>query len=662
MSAAQTEDPWTRWIELSDSSIRPEDVNNILSPVRDDLWVVTACVDRLLDTPDAQRALLDLGIVRTLGASERSQLVYNGDVDEEVAQLSAEDVANKEDALLKYWQASPDARLCHMRAVLLHRLDRLNTFVEMCIEFKPTDDELPTSEEDTNLGGEEWEDDPWASEADETSTTAEEAPKSLVGDHSSSDKAMPISLSLFLSEGLAHSASLLASLEQFPALKILFDRHADELWPHRLSILERIPEHAHPEDYRDILPSYNVNAERERRPADHPWRTDTDWTELSTIQSLLERNFPDLLIPTHTIDLAQKSEPLTSTALVEWYITTADRIMSVAGMIDIALELIQHGASQGLPSLAELGEDLSLLSRLIYDAPTGPLGPSVDDWTLRRWRAMEPLEVVQAYLAYSTPASIVSDIRTLVQPYLFVIESRAERAGKPDPELPTRLLYQYVLSAPLHLVAAIFDASKPIYPAAQRLLKSDEDLARLALSCLYGSPTLDAWPTMSRIFECMPAWNFAADVDDNGEAAETTATSLGAFVTPTVQRPRATPAELLLFFQPLDAPALSRALDILDVHLESGEILARWGVPAPLRWFLQSRSDEREQRTWAVRMSRRADNFGERVDTEDTWEWLLDDMLKLAGSGESGLRGAFGLLSRDEVIRIFFSGVISAGG
>ena len=92
---------------------------------------------------------------------------------------------------------------------------------------------------------------------------------------------------------------------------------------------------------------------------------------------------------------------------------------------------------------------------------------------------------------------------------------------------------------------------------------------------------------MSRIFECMPTWDsgLVANAGEDDEA-DTAITSLGTFVTsPTIQ-PRVTPSDPLLSLQPLHASPLSRASDVLDVHLESGEILSRRNVLAS--WFLQS--------------------------------------------------------------------------
>ncbi|KAK7694894.1 hypothetical protein QCA50_002082 [Cerrena zonata] len=152
-------------------------------------------------------------------------------------------------------------------------------------------------------------------------------------------------------------------------------------------------------------------------------------------------------------------------------------------------------------------------------------------------------------------------------------------------------------------------------------------MARLALACLYGSDSLNEWPTMSRIFECLPAWDTPED-DDEADEVDTTITSLGTFVTPSTSGPRTTPNDIYLFFKPLPTTSLSRMLDVLDVHLESGEIFARWSVASPLRWFLRSNSNIMEQRAWAQRMARRAGGTDDELSLQDDWEWLLDDMTK----------------------------------
>ncbi|KAI0652165.1 Sec39-domain-containing protein [Trametes meyenii] len=648
----------SQWVALSDDELSLDNIQHVLKPIRDDLWVSAACLDRILDDAVVQQSLLDLGLERTEAASIRAQSAASR-IAERLSE--GEDEQSKEDkelgpgpedqtrhaSLVSYFSDDvTDAQLCRMRMVLLERLDRLNSFVEICKEAPVADE----SEEDTI--DEEWEDDPWADTAGESSTATK----------CKSSGKPPIPLSTLLASDLVESACVLASQEHFIALRILVERHSSTLWPYRFDILGCIPEYSLASEYRDLLPPYDLSADAELRPPPKPWRKVPDFTEtLDCIQALDGSGVAlSIHLPSNPFAMHPQSESLNSSELSSWYFRRIDYVLSSTGMVDAALALIQHAASQGVPGLDEAGEDLTLIARLVYDAPQAVDG-AAEDWSLSRWRSMSPAEIVHAYLAHTTEERVARDVHRLVMPYLFVLESRAERAGKPDAALATRILHHYVLEAPLGIVAAIFEASKPTLPQSQRVIRDDEDMARLALACLYGSDCIDEWPTMSRIFECLPAWETPEEDTDEADEADTTIASLGAFVTPSTARPRATPSDLLIFFKPLPITSLSRALDVLDVHLESGEILARWSVPAPLRWFLQSNANIAEQRARANRMARRANASDDKLETQEDWEWLLEDMLKLSDSGESGSRSAFCLLSRDDIIRIFFSGLLSTG-
>ncbi|KAF9651849.1 Sec39-domain-containing protein [Thelephora ganbajun] len=619
------------WSTLADEGLTPESVRTHLDSITNDHWVAAACFDRLVSDIATQRTLIDIGLQRSASALTRACDIYSN---------TASTSQSNTNFLLDHFRREPlDAQVCHIRACLRKRLDRLNTYVELQKELVVKGFE--------NEGDDEWEDDPWADEEDSQQKGSPE------------DKSAILPLPEFLTDDLLVTALSLAAQEQFPALGVLVERYGKFLFPHRLVILESTPEHTSPSDYRQFLPTYDPSKDCEQQWTSNLSWSDTDWTDNPDVQSTLEQAGVKPLPSPECIPGAIKT-PLSSSALLRWYREQIDRIISRTGNVDTALVLTQHGASSGLFGLDEIGEDLSLLSRLVYDAPR-PLTED-EDHTLSGWSNMSPSEVIRSYLSHSTSATIVKSIQRLVVPYLFVLESRAERSGDPDPSLRNRLLYEYIVSAPLEIAAPIFEASKPILPAVERLIKDDEDLARIALALLYGSDSLDEWVTMSRIFECMPAWDsdYVADAGQEDEA-DTTIASLGAFVTPSTTQPRVTASDLLLFFQPLHASSLSRALDILDVHLESGEILSRWNVPAKLRWFLQSANDDNEQRSWARRMARRAGGTSDEPDSPEEYEWLLEDMIKLSNTGESGLRSAFGLIPKDEVASIFLSGLLNSG-
>ncbi|KAI4526350.1 hypothetical protein K525DRAFT_360047 [Schizophyllum commune Loenen D] len=639
----RTDTPAKRWTALADADLSADLIHELLDDISDDLWVATACADRVVDDTDVQRVLLDTGLTRTEGAAERVKgLLSRGDDEETPA---GEENA---EALAAYFREEPnDARLCAIRRTLLERQDRLQDYLDMCAEEPQEESE---SEEEAL---DDWEDDPWAAEQEAESSTS--GAKNI--DPPSSIPFLP--LSTFLLDDLEQSAVLLALHCRFNALRILNEWHAQYLWPYRFFILDAIPEHIQPSEYRHLLPSFSLSNEAETQPDTKTRRSTVDITEDPIVQSAADSVGSAPSSSTITTSAPLDLHPHSSAELAQWFRARVDKIMASTGMVDMALYLVQHGASQGIAGLDELGEDLSLFSRLVYDAPRPEDWAEEDDWTFEQWQKMQPPEVISAFLKHSTQETVAHDISHLVMPYLYVLESRAERAGQPDPTIRTRLLYDYVLAAPLDVAAAVFEASKPTLPTHQRLVSNDEDIVRLALACLYGNSSIDQWSTMSRIFECMPAWDITRDTGGEDEA-DTTIASLGAYVKPTTSHTTSTPAELFVFFKPLPVIALSRALDVLDVHLEGGEILSRWSVAAPLQWFLLSNSDATEQRAWANRMARRAGGVNP-ISGVDDWEWLLTDMLKLAGKGENGIRGAFGLLPRDEVKRIFLSGLLSSG-
>ena len=635
---SMTQDLCQRWIDLADDELDTSTINDVLGAITDNLWVVSAVADRIIQDPGPLNDLLRIALKRSQGTVERLR-------DSFVLQDSQEPSAHDElgssvdvDRMVSHFRENPsDARVCLLRSVLLDRKDRVDTFLEMYMTNLAVHNEPETLPE--------WDDDPWVDAAD------------VETDQQPSQGAPPLSLSTFLSQSLVDSACLLAARESFGPLQILFKRHGSSIWPYRLTILACIPTHVSPSYYQEVLPKFDISRDEEYQSPVEAWRPELDWTEYPSLQAALSTSGYDA--PQHQLSTPSPNEaprPMSSQELASWYRQRTHSILDLTGMVDVALSMAQHATSQGIPGLDELGEELSLLSRLVYDSQAAAEDGPDDDWTLEQWKSMESLAVVRAMLALSTPETVVADIRKFVLPYLFVLESRAERAGDSNRNISLQLLYDFILGAPLEVVARILEESKPTLPLSQRLIPDNEEMARLALACLYGSNSVDEWHIMNQIFECLPA----SGVEDSEDAMEMTITSLGAYVTPTTAKPKSTPSDLFLFFQPLPLPSLSRALDILDVHLESGEILSRWDVPAPLRWFLQSGNDKSSQRARAVRMARRL-GANRALHNKDEWEWLLEDMLKLCRTNDNGVRSAFGVLSRAEILSIFLSGLLSTG-
>lgn len=492
-------------------------------------------------------------------------------------------------------------------------------------------------------------DDPWADQANieaQQQASFEASPEPGPSEP-------PLDASTFILQPLMLSALNMAASAHLHALRVVCQRHSAELWPYRLAIVEAIPAWAFSTDSEMmvLLPALQGERESEVWPKGKlPDKAQDLLDRLAPRYGLASiSETPSELLP------SRRETPLTGEDLSAWYLIRVTSLDDL-GLLDSQLAWVQHGASLGIQGLDAVGEDLSLLSRLIYDANLPPA--DLEKWSLARWKRTSEDDIVRTYLSSSTPESIVDDIRRLILPYLYVLESRAERAGKPDPGIVERMLNNVILDLPLRLALPCFEASKATLRGPARLIKDDQTVARLALACLYGSEARDSWAIMSAIFECLPVWDVSGgDLESDKEATATTLESIASFIRPSVSSNEAHGARyLFIFFKPLPFSSLSRALDILDVHLESGEILARWDVRVYLSTLLQSATDSNEQITLAEKMVRRQRGIDER-----RWMQLWEDMCKLQGGDDQLLRGAFGMLPRKELMRIFLGGLLSSG-
>ena len=648
-------DPHTAWSTTLSLDLTPELADELLYRIPDDLWATAACAERIVDDVQVAQVLVKTGLRRSQKVEDEVKAGVS--VYEPLEEgIGGEKDDSSKTPLMAYLKAhARERRLCLLRRVLFERLDRIQTYLIMSTQWR---DENAVTQE---AGPTETEDDPWA---DDDNTSPQEQPEE-------STPRIPFTLSDFLSQPLLDSAFLLASALQFAALKSLIEHHSTALLPYRFGILDTIPLYAEPLEYRVLLPANDFDTNTEVLPNGTPWRPKASWVESGEVEEALKASLgsgEEAWLEgedesEEASNLIRVDNPMSAEALTSWYKSRVLAIDEQAGLTTHALALLQHGASQGIIGLDELGEDLILFDRLVYEAPQSSDPPS-NDWTLTRWQKLDPKHAIIAYLRYSTPGTIASDIRRLVLPYLSVLESRHERLSSTvspvnqqiiESHLSQHLLYTYILQSPLSLALPIFEASKPtITPTSNRIIRTDEDLARLALAYLYGSDLTQGWEMMSRIFECLPDWG--SERDDSDEA-DTTLTSLAGFFAPSTTN-IVTPEELYMFFKPLRSGALSRALDVLDAHLEGGEVLAKWGVQAPLGWFLRSSRDKAEQKARAVMMARRGG-----ADNEEEWRALLDDMLKLGRDVEhvGNMRGAFGLLDKREIARVYFEALLSSG-
>ncbi|GAA5909193.1 hypothetical protein JCM8208_003406 [Rhodotorula glutinis] len=528
------------------------------------------------------------------------------------------------------------------------------------------------------------------------------------------------SLRTFLRQPLLTTALALAASSSLPELTLLCTLHPAALWPHRERLVDAVPEWVDPAGWVDLLPAVGADGLEAEWEDQAPWRAELDWCE--ALPSLLPSSPSRPSSPPSTAPAPSSALPArrTAAALQAWYSRRISRCASSAlGLVDVALALVQHGAARGVPGLDELGEDLSLLAKLVYERPRAGEGERDGEggggWSLERWRALSPLEVLEAYTVTSDAAALPDTLRRLVLPYLSVLESRLERssaAGSTDPpsssgiSRPTALLHAYLASLPLspsrpgasglEALAAVVSASKPTLPRASRIVPDDADLARVVLAALYGAgaraASVEGAQACGNMFECLPAFAdaqgdaqggadlFALAAPPSSSAASTSAHS------PPPAAP--SPSALLSALRASGPRALAAHLDVLDLHLSQLELLVRYSAapPSGLAWFLAAYTSRDRQAQWATRLARtaaqggsgsgsgagRAGSEGGGFEGEDEWVALLEFMREATGvAGEEGegedarrrrgLGRMFCLLEDGEVLRIFFGGLLGAG-
>ncbi|GAA5923245.1 uncharacterized protein JCM15063_003584 [Sporobolomyces koalae] len=627
-------------------------LEDLASKVLDKPWLAATCIRVATNASKVALAhkAVELGIQATAEWTDSQPRLRDAAGEREldqVGELAAEDEQIKQ--------------VSRIRKALFETGDKIRTWDSIWGKRKPelaTPVPKDTTEKERGHAEEEehgWDDLELPEDVAESAADGDETASnpSTVGESVSPSQPR---LSTFLSEPLGITCQSLAAVGATQDLQIVCQHHSTQLWPVREELLQALPEWLEPESYLWLLPAIDSKGLEADWASQSPWRSTLDWSEQADPETLSSR-----------------IERRTSDELTASYIRHIERIASL-GLIDSALSLVQHGASRGIMGLDELGEELSLLSKLVYDRPSSDVSTKSrkEDLTLEYWRTLEPGQVVRAYLAHSNSTNIATSIRRLVLPYLSVLESRLERTGTPDGTLSVRILYDYMLALTstandLGLLYAIFESSKPTLPPGARIVKDDQDLAKLAIACLYGSHSSDELSivAMGKIFECLPAFS-----DTTASTANDDLFSLSKSLEPM------TPQTLFSALSTASAASLSHSLDLLDLQLSQLETFSRYSCPTPLSWFLTSHHSEPSQRAWATRLARTAASGGggyrgndAEFESEDEWMGLGEVMRDLTdaqgeekdGRGKKGMGKAFWLLGEEEVWKIFFGGLLGAG-
>ncbi|XP_045700376.1 neuroblastoma-amplified sequence isoform X3 [Phyllostomus hastatus] len=453
------------------SAVSSASIQNYLSKIKKRSWVLHECLERVPETVDAAKELLQYGLRGTdlealvaIGdGADDGRFALPGDVDidgvpyeelcpeDEPARTAKASELRKRQELLRLVDFSKltleQKELCRCRLKLLTYLDRLATHEEI-------------------LG---------VRHAPEQRFDAEFFKK-------------------FRNQNIVLSARTYARESNVQALEILFTYHGPDLLPHRLAVLSNFPETTSPHEYAALLPeacgdSLMIIPWHERK------HRDKDWCEEAACRTVVEPSLPDeseFLYAAQPELLRYQTPQLTVEQAMDWYQARAEEIEHCARQVDCALSLVRLGMERRIPGLLLLCDNLVTLETLVYEAG-GDL-----TLTLKELQQMEDIEKLRLLMNSCSEDKYVTSAYQWMVPFL-------HRCEKQTPGVASELLKEYLVTLAkedLKLPLKIFQHSKP--DLQQKIIPDQDQLMAVALECIYSCERSDQLSLCYDILECLP--------------------------------------------------------------------------------------------------------------------------------------------------------------
>lgn len=612
--------------------ITPHSIETVLSKVRDDYFVLEACVNKVPDDPEACRALLEFGLRKTGLEDDMEVEEVLGLLENEAERLNnGDDFGN--DMLM--------VDLCRYRADLLGYMDRLRTFELIGPSRKSAAHHRHHSERDKLA---------------RVSSTGTDL--GLVGIRRMTSKPQgrqwtnfASSFTRFRDRNLLIECLERAIRGDFFAVQILFTRHGNECLPFRFGILEQIPEIIEPSQYALLLPRIARDGSEERWN-EELWRPEPDWAEDKRIAAFMD-GARDSVQPEPPVPAV--SYPTTGQVVRDWYVSRVRTVDKLSGLERNALQLVELALDecgvQGV-EVELVRENLKTLCELLY----GILPPQATEMrklNLGNLEAMEPMEVVRLMLANVDAESVVSTIRGVLNYPAKVVRQHWEDLGKvAEPKAMVRTwLRERTADTGISLCCEVIEAALPWSKEQGGPLDigTNQELTELILDCCYIYPAADeaSLGYMNRMFDCLP------EIQNMDRVVTSTSPLDG--------------RQMLHEGDEIEGPYAERVREF-DKHLVCCEILAKLDVPTPLLSLSSYEANEEVQSSLIKKLARRAGAAskakksprpGLDEDEEDAEtmrvEKLVADLLVLRDLG------VLGKLSTQRIYQEVISSVLNAG-
>ncbi|KAK2968190.1 hypothetical protein RJ640_018283 [Escallonia rubra] len=442
------------------------EINIFLSPIKDQAFVLSECVNRVGPTEDAVRALLDYGLRVT------NQYTFS---------------ESKDDQSSVIW----DFRLARLK--LLQFRDRLETFLGINMgssKFFPYP--LDVAMRKTNV------------------STLQMVSTDLLLIDLVLCRFSVQEYNKFRILLINKAAVALAESGKIGALNLLFKRHPYSLNPFMLEILAAIPETVPVQTYGQLLPGCAPPSSISLR--------DADWVECEKMVSFIKE------IPqNHDISIQIRTEPIvkqsigflwpSSDELLIWYKQRARDIDTLSGQLDNCLCLVDFACRKGICELQQLHEDISYLHQLIYsDGDAGEMNFSM---SLSAWEQLTDYERFKLMLRGVSEENVVERLRAKAIPFM---QKRLHVADPPSGDgfidnLSTvdkttvsflvRWMKEIALENRLDICSTIVEEG---CREVERngFFNNEAEVVDCALQCIYSCSITDRWSTMASMLSKLP--------------------------------------------------------------------------------------------------------------------------------------------------------------
>ncbi|XP_076245721.1 NBAS subunit of NRZ tethering complex [Calliopsis andreniformis] len=361
-------------------------------------------------------------------------------------------------------------------------------------------------------------------------------------------------------------------------VEIMFTYYGEILLPHWLAIISFFPETLNPLRYKKLLPECDTDGQlflldqRELRQKD--WSERPEFSEMINLEN---GDRSELLYEYDPSLTTYRDTTLTPELLQKWYESRAYQIERNSCMVDNALQLIKIAKSYNISGLENLLLDLEILDDLIYKI-------YLEHLSLDHLQKLTSLEKIKLLMSVTTDNSFVNDIKNFVLPF---IRKRHEYLGG---ELQRHLLSDYLICVSkenLILTVKLFEYLRQSRDI--EIFEMIEDIATLALDCIYACNDIDMYEKAMRIID-----SIAKDRDGRRTSGVCT------------------------------------LLEELDRELECTKILKKYGVKTTLNALRKNKSSPDTAKELLIQMAR---SLNKRVPPPDDKQWahLLNDMLEIHG-------------------------------